>query len=246
MKKIMFFVIGILICLCLCACSARDDVSENSESMIPSSQGEESEPSSSDSSLSSSEESKKSEESEQNSAEQAVTSSISSDSLLEIANTEYLPLFGRLFNCEDWNDAEEIPVSMYYDWYREHINSTTTHEERIERYKLDSDPESLGWAYPAEEFEDYVQQHFTVSTEYLRGNDEIYLTDQEVYWIAGGGSNISYRTKVESDEDILADGEFLTIRVACSLIGDFSDTIYKILVIDTSGGKINFVSCKMV
>jgi len=135
---------------------------------------------------------------------------------------------------------------MYYDWYRDYINSVTTHEERIERYKLDSDPDSPGWAYPAEEFEAYVQQFFAVSTEYLRGSDEVYLADRDVYWIAGGGSNISYRTKVESDEDIQVDGEILTIRVACSLLGDFSDKIYKILVIDTSGGKINFVSCKMV
>jgi len=166
----------------------------------------------------------------------------SPETFLEIINTEYLPIFGSLINCDDWNDAEEIPVSMFYDWYRDYINSVTTHEERIERYKLNSDINSPGWAYPSEEFESHVKQYFDVSTEYLRESSDIYQTDEDVYW-AGGGNNITYRTKVESSEDIDVKDGLLVIRVACSLLGDFSDTIYKTLVVDISGEQVKFVSC---
>ena len=181
-------------------------------------------------------------EANQSSKKQTPSSSTFSNSLLETANTKYLPLFGNLINCDDWDNAQEIPVYMYCDWYRDHINSITTYEERIERYKIN---DFSGWAFPAEEFENYVKQYFSVSTEYLRENNEVYLANKQVY-LVGGGSNISYRTKVESDEDIQMNEETLIIRVACSFFGDFSDTIYKILVIDTSGGKINFVSCRTV
>ena len=35
--------------------------------------------------------------------------------LLETVNSKYLPVFRSLINCDDWNNAEEIPVYMYYD-----------------------------------------------------------------------------------------------------------------------------------
>lgn len=162
---------------------------------------------------------------------------------LEVVNTQYLPILGNLINCGDWNSAEEIPVTMYYDWYRDYINSVTTPEERIERYKIDQNPEVSGWAYPAEEFENYIRQYFDVSIEYLRTHDEVYQPDKKIYYIPGGGSNISYRTKVESEEDIQIKDDQMIIRVSCSLIGDFSDTIYKKLTMDISGGSIKFISC---
>ena len=163
--------------------------------------------------------------------------------LLETANSKYIPIFGSLINCDDWNNAEEIPVYMYYDWYRNHINSVTTPEERIEKYKLDSDKYSIGWAYPAEEFENYVTQYFDVEIEYLRNTDGVYQPDENVYWIPAGGTNIRYRTKAESIEDIDMEDGYLSIRVACSLQGDFSDTVYKILTIDISEEQMKFISC---
>ena len=163
--------------------------------------------------------------------------------LLEIVNSKYLPVFGSLINCDDWNNAEEIPVYMYYDWYRNHINSVTTPEERIEKYTLDSDKYSIGWAYPAEEFENYITQYFNVEIEYLRNTDDVYQADKDVYWIPAGGVNITVRTKVESIEDINMENEYLLIRVACSLFGDFSDTYYKYLTIDISEDQIKFISC---
>lgn len=64
-------------------------------------------------------------------AEQA-ESDVSSEAFWKIANSEYLTIFGNLINCDDWNSADEIPVYMYYAWYRDHINSTITPKERLE------------------------------------------------------------------------------------------------------------------
>lgn len=151
-----------------------------------------------------------------------------------------------MINCDDWNSADEIQVCMCYAWYRDYINSTITPKERLERYGLDFDKNSPDWAYPAEEFESYVTQYFDVSTEYLRNNDNIYQADKNVYRLSGGGTNIAYGTKVESKEDVDIKDGYLTICVSCSLLGNFSDTICKILTADVSDEKIKFKSCVTV
>ena len=159
--------------------------------------------------------------------------------LLSIVNEQYLPTLGSMINCEDWNCAEEIPVSMYYAWYRDFINSTTTPEEQTERYSYQDAP---GWAYPAEELEIHVMQYFPVSTDYLRGSD-IYQAAEQVYWIPAGGTNITYRARADSVEALSIEDGRLSVYVSCSLRGDFSDTIYKVLTIDRSKELWQFIGC---
>lgn len=165
-------------------------------------------------------------------------------SLAETVNTEYLPLYGILINCGDWTEADEIPVTMYYAWYRDYINSVTTPEERQTLYKIDLPKYENGWAYPAGEFEDFVTRHFSVDVKYLRSREDVYQADENVYWIPAGGAAANYRMKVASDDDISADGDLLRIKVSCSAAGDFSDTAYKELTVDTASGQIRFVSCR--
>lgn len=164
------------------------------------------------------------------------------DELLETINTEYLPLYGIMINCEDWSDANEIPVSMYFAWYRDYINSITSYEERLAQYKINSPKYQAGWAYPAEEFENFVLQHFDVDIEYLR-NSNVFQPDENVYWLPAGGAIKNYQMKVASVDDFSVQEDLIVAMVSCSATGDFTDIIYKELKMIPSSGQIKFISC---
>ena len=162
--------------------------------------------------------------------------------LLEEINTNYLPLYGILINLDDWTDANEIPVSMYFAWYRDYINSITSPEERLAQYKIDSPKYQAGWAYPAEEFENFVLLHFDVDIEYLRSSD-VFQPDENVYWIPAGGAIKNYQMKVATVDDLSVKEDLIAARVSCSATGDFSDTVYKELKMDLSSGQVKFIGC---
>lgn len=137
--------------------------------------------------------------------------------------------FGVLHNVDEWDNAEEdIPVHMYVYWYLHYINSTTTYEERVERYKHEN--YEWGWAYPQEEFETYVQKYFDVSTEYLRSGDCYYAEDGIYNLDYIGGANLGYKVRLSETKPTL-DGDIMYIPMELSFNGDFRDTAYRTLVI---------------
>ena len=133
------------------ACSKAPAGADSSGGSVSTEQG--GEPSVSESAAESSGESESSAENEQRTA------------LFKELNEEYLPLYGILINDGEWSSPEEIGVSGFYIWYAEYIIANTTVEERFEKYSGNS--ESGCWAFPAEEFEGFVQQYFNVSTDFL-------------------------------------------------------------------------------
>ena len=147
-----------------------------------------------------------------------------------------------MINNEDWDSPEEIPVTMYYAWYRDYINSITTVETRMERYKIQSEKYLYGWADSAAEFEAFVQSYFTVSQEHLR-NSDVYQPEENVFWIPGGGVNIRDKVKIENKDDLQIAKNQLLVRLACSYQGDFTDTVYKDLTMDISETPYKFVCC---
>ncbi len=153
---------------------------------------------------------------------------------------EMVSQLGVLYNVENWEDADDIPVYMYLAWYRDYVNSVTSVEERMERYTLEKYP--TGFAYPQEEFETYVQKYFDVSTKHLRNSDS-YKSDDGVYHIEGGGSNIKYRTRMADIGEIETEGDYIYIRVELSLMGDFSDTEYRVLKIQKETNGFMYLQC---
>lgn len=157
-------------------------------------------------------------------------------------NEEYLPLYGILINDGEWDSPEEIGVAGFYIWYTEYIIANTTTEERFERYSGNS--ESGCWAFPAEEFENFVQQYFNVSTDFLRSSD-IYIAEYGWYDIGGTDRWLSdYSFSVVSPDDISISGSTATAKLTCVSNLD-SSAIYMYLFLDISESPYKFVGCKL-
>ena len=188
------------------------------------------EPSVSESAAESSGESESSAENEQRTA------------LFKELNEEYLPLYGILVNDGEWNSPEEIGVAGFYIWYAEYIIANTTVEERFEKYSGNS--ESGCWAFPAEEFEGFVQRYFNVSTDFLRSGD-IYSAKNGWYDIGGADRWLSdYSFSVVSPDDISISGSTATAKLTCVSNLD-SSTIYMYLSLNISESPYKFVGCKL-
>ena len=162
--------------------------------------------------------------------------------LFKELNEEYLPLYGILINGGEWNSPEEIGVAGFYIWYAEYIIANTTVEERFEKYSGNS--ESGCWAFPAEEFEGFVQRYFNVSTDFLRSSD-IYSAKNGWYDIGGADRWLSdYSFSVVSPDDISISGSTATAKLTCVSNLD-SSMIYMYLSLDTSESPYKFVGCKL-
>ena len=162
--------------------------------------------------------------------------------LFKELNEEYLPLYGILINDGEWNSPEEIGVAGFYIWYAEYIIANTTVEERFEKYSGNS--ESGCWAFPAEEFEGFVQKYFDVSTDFLRSSD-IYRAENGWYDIGGADRWLSdYSFSVVSPDDISISGSTATAKLTCVSNLD-SSTIYMYLSLDISESPYKFVGCKL-
>ena len=162
--------------------------------------------------------------------------------LFKELNEEYLPLYGILINDGEWNSPEEIGVAGFYIWYAEYIIANTTVEERFEKYSGNS--ESGCWAFPAEEFEGFVQRYFNVSTDFLRSSD-IYSAKNGWYDIGGADRWLSdYSFSIVSPDDISISGSTATAKLTCVSNLD-SSTIYMYLSLDTSESPYKFVGCKL-
>ena len=136
---------------------------------------------------------------------------------------------GAIHNVEVWNNADEIGVHMFYLWYIDYIASTTTYEERLERYKHEN--YELGWSYPQDEFEEVMQKYFDVSIEHLRSDEWCYHKEDGVYNLDYiGGANLRYKVKL-AEELPTIDGDIMYIPMELSFDGDFRDTVYRTLVI---------------
>ena len=162
--------------------------------------------------------------------------------LFKELNEEYLPLYGILINDGEWNSPEEIGVAGFYIWYAEYIIANTTVEERFEKYSGNS--ESGCWAFPAEEFEGFVQRYFNVSTDFLRSSD-IYSAKNGWYDIGGADRWLSdYSFSVVSPDDISISGSTATAKLTCVSNLD-SSMIYMYLSLDISESPYKFVGCKL-
>ena len=162
--------------------------------------------------------------------------------LFKELNEEYLPLYGILINDGEWNSPEEIGVAGFYIWYAEYIIANTTVEERFEKYSGNS--ESGCWAFPAEEFEGFVQRYFNVSTDFLRCGD-IYSAKNGWYDIGGADRWLSdYSFSVVSPDDISISGSTATAKLTCVSNLD-SSMIYMYLSLDISESPYKFVGCKL-
>ncbi len=162
--------------------------------------------------------------------------------LFKELNEEYLPLYGILVNDGEWNSPEEIGVAGFYIWYAEYIIANTTVEERFEKYSGNS--ESGCWAFPAEEFEGFVQRYFNVSTDFLRSGD-IYSAKNGWYDIGGADRWLSdYSFSVVSPDDISISGSTATAKLTCVSNLD-SSTIYMYLSLNISESPYKFVGCKL-
>ena len=162
--------------------------------------------------------------------------------LFKELNEEYLPLYGILINDGEWNSPEEIGVAGFYIWYAEYIIANTTVEERFEKYSGNS--ESGCWAFPAEEFEGFVQRYFNVSTDFLRSGD-IYSAKNGWYDIGGADRWLSdYSFSVVSPDDISISGSTATAKLTCVSNLD-SSTIYMYLSLNISESPYKFVGCKL-
>ena len=234
MKRKILSVLGVLMAVlmstaALAACEkapagadssggSGESISESSESGAQTSTGE------------SSGESESSAENEQRTA------------LFKELNEEYLPLYGILINDGEWNSPEEIGVAGFYIWYAEYIIANTTVEERFEKYSGNS--ESGCWAFPAEEFEGFVQRYFNVSTDFLRSSD-IYSAKNGWYDIGGADRWLSdYSFSVVSPDDISISGSTATAKLTCVSNLD-SSMIYMYLSLDISESPYKFVGCKL-
>ena len=161
--------------------------------------------------------------------------------LFKELNEEYLPLYGILINDGEWNSPEEIGVAGFYIWYAEYIIANTTVEERFEKYSGNS--ESGCWAFPAEEFEGFVQRYFNVSTDFLRSGD-IYSAKNGWYDIGGADRWLSdYSFSVVSPDDISISGSTATAKLTCASNLD-SKKIFMYLSIDISEKPYKFIGCK--
>ena len=161
--------------------------------------------------------------------------------LFKELNEEYLPLYGILINDGEWNSPEEIGVAGFYIWYAEYIIANTTVEERFEKYSGNS--ESGCWAFPAEEFEGFVQRYFNVSTDFLRSSD-IYSAKNGWYDIGGADRWLSdYSFSVVSPDDISISGSTATAKLTCVSNLD-SSMIYMYLSLDISESPYKFIGCK--
>ena len=161
--------------------------------------------------------------------------------LFKELNEEYLPLYGILINDGEWNSPEEIGVAGFYIWYAEYIIANTTVEERFEKYSGNS--ESGCWAFPAEEFEGFVQRYFNVSTDFLRSSD-IYSAKNGWYDIGGADRWLSdYSFSVVSPDDISISGSTATAKLTCASNLD-SKKIFMYLSIDISEKPYKFIGCK--
>ena len=195
-------------------------------------------------SLSESSESERSEQSQNESGVQGESSAENEQrtALFKELNEEYLPLYGILINDGEWNSPEEIGVAGFYIWYAEYIIANTTVEERFEKYSGNS--ESGCWAFPAEEFEGFVQRYFNVSTDFLRSSD-IYSAKNGWYDIGGADRWLSdYSFSVVSPDDISISGSTATAKLTCVSNLD-SSTIYMYLSLDISESPYKFVGCKL-
>ena len=162
--------------------------------------------------------------------------------LFKELNEEYLPLYGILINDVEWNSPEEIGVAGFYIWYAEYIIANTTVEERFEKYSGNS--ESGCWAFPAEEFEGFVQRYFNVSTDFLRSSD-IYSAKNGWYDIGGADRWLSdYSFSIVSPDDISISGSTATAKLTCVSNLD-SSMIYMYLSLDISESPYKFVGCKL-
>ena len=236
MKRKILSVLSVLMAVlmstaALAACEKAPAGAENSGGSGESVSAEQGgEPSESESAAESSGESESSAENEQRTA------------LFKELNEEYLPLYGILINDGEWNSPEEIGVAGFYIWYAEYIIANTTVEERFEKYSGNS--ESGCWAFPAEEFEGFVQRYFNVSTDFLRSSD-IYSAKNGWYDIGGADRWLSdYSFSVVSPDDISISGSTATAKLTCVSNLD-SSMIYMYLSLDTSESPYKFVGCKL-
>ena len=148
----------------------------------------------------------------------------------------YIPLYGIMINCGAWNDAQEIPVYMYYAWYREYINSITEKDERIEKYSYDGIP---GWSYPKDEFESFVGKYFNVDAKYLQSGD-IYNEELQIYSCEGGRAMADYTMELQSPEDITLDNDLTYVKIYCK---NSYESKRFCLVLDISAEPYRFISC---
>lgn len=146
--------------------------------------------------------------------------------------------FGILHNVEEWDNAEEIGVQMFYMWYIDYIASITTYEERQERYTHEN--YETGWSYPQEEFEAFMQKYFDVSIEHLRSDKWCYHAEDGVYNLEYiGGARLRYKVKL-AEEPITIDGDIMYIPIELSWSGNFDDTEHRTLVIQRTDDYYGF------
>lgn len=155
----------------------------------------------------------------------------------------YLEPYTELIYLDAWERPEDIPVSMFGAWYREHINQQTTVEERNERYGTGGQ----GWRYPAAEFEAYVQTYFDLSAEHLRtAEGSQYDAASDCYLVNGGGLGEQWSWRVESYDDVWADGSRLSLLLRRTAIDTNAPRGAFVLTVDRQpDGGFHYVSCRL-
>ena len=124
---------------------------------------------------------------------------------------------GAIHNAGVWDNADEIGVHWFYLWYIDYIASTTTYEERLERYKHEN--YEIGWSYPQEEFEAFMQRYFDVSIEHLRSDEWCYHAEDGIYNLDYiGAPNMRYEVQL-AKESLTVDGDKIYIPIELSMDG---------------------------
>jgi len=144
--------------------------------------------------------------------------------------------FGVLHSAGVWESTKEIGPHMFYRWYIDYIASVTTYEERLERYKHEN--YEVGWSYPQEEFEAYIQKYFDVSVEHLRSDEYCYHAEDGIYNLEYiGAPNMRYEVQLV-EESVTVDGDIMYIPIELSMDGF---TEYRTLVIQKTEDGFKFL-----
>ena len=146
---------------------------------------------------------------------------------------------GAIHNAGVWDSADEIGVHRFYLWYIDYIASVTTYEERLERYKHEN--YEIGWSYPQEEFEAFMQKYFDVSIEHLRSDEWCYHAKDGVYNLDYiGAPNLRYTARLAQELPTI-DGDIMYIPMEMYFDGDFRSAEYRTLVIQKTQGGFKYL-----
>ena len=124
---------------------------------------------------------------------------------------------GAIHNAGVWDSADEIGVHWFYLWYIDYIASVTTYEERLECYNHEN--YEIGWSYPQEEFEAFMQRYFDVSIEHLRSDEWCYHAEDGIYNLDYlGAPNMRYEVQL-AKESLTVDGDKIYIPIELFMDG---------------------------